>query len=192
MTKKEIRAMIRAKKQALTQDEIRDTSLRLCEIFAQQPFYQKAKVLYPYLAYNQEIVTTPLIVRAWMDGKEVAVPKCYEDNRMEFHRISSFEEVALGFKDIPEPKGGEIVEDKEVLILMPGIAFDRDFGRIGYGGGYYDRYLDRKKDCRFIKVAFAYDFQMLDHIDMEEHDYRVDAIITTEGCLYSPTLEKML
>lgn len=190
MTKKEIRAMIREKKQALTQEEIRDTSLKLCEIFTQQPFYREAKVIYPYLAYNQEIVTTPLIVRAWMDGKEIAVPKCYEDNRMEFHRITSFEEVALGFKDIPEPKGGEIVEDKEVLILMPGIAFDRDFGRIGYGGGYYDRYLDRKKDCRFTKVAFAYDFQMLDHIDMEPHDYRVDAIITTEGCLYSPALEK--
>ena len=190
MTKKEIRAMIREKKQALTQEEIRDTSLKLCEIFTQQPFYREARVIYPYLAYNQEIVTTPLIVRAWMDGKEIAVPKCYEDNRMEFHRITSFEEVALGFKDIPEPKGGEIVEDKEVLILMPGIAFDRDFGRIGYGGGYYDRYLDRKQDCRFTKVAFAYDFQMLDHIDMEPHDYRVDAIITKEGCLYSPALEK--
>ena len=70
MTKKEIRAMIREKKKALSQEEIRDTSLKLCEIFVKQPFYREAKVLYPYLAYNQEIVTTPLIVRAWMDGRQ--------------------------------------------------------------------------------------------------------------------------
>ncbi len=190
MTKKEIRAMIREKKKALSPEEIRDVSLKLCEIFTRQPFYKEAKVIYPYLAYNQEIVTTPLIVRAWMDGKEVAVPKCYEENRMEFHRINSFDEVELGYMDIPEPKGGEIVDDKEVLILMPGVAFDREFNRIGYGGGYYDRYLDRKQDCRFTKVAFAYDFQVLDHIETEAHDYKVDALITTEGCLYSPTWEK--
>ena len=142
-------------------------------------------MIYPYLAYNQEIITDTLIERAWVDGKAVAVPKCYEDNRMEFHRISSFEDTELGMFNIPEPKHGEIVDDNEVLIIMPGLAFDKEFNRIGYGGGFYDRYLDRKQNCRFIKVAFAYDFQLVDHIEADDHDYKVDIIITDKGCIYA-------
>lgn len=185
MTKKEIRAMIRDKKRQLSSDYIAEYSQKVCEILCDEEVYKNAKVIYPYLAYNQEIVTTRLIEQAWKDGKEVAVPKCYEDSRMEFHRITSFDDVAPGYCDIPEPVGGAIVEDEDVLILMPGIAFDREFNRIGYGGGYYDRYLDRKQDCRFIKVAFAYDFQILDHLETEEHDYKVDMLITDKGCINS-------
>jgi len=192
MTKKEIRAMIRDKKRRLSLPEIEEYSAEVCAILTEQPFYRQATVLYPYLAYNQEIITNTLIERAWADGKAVAVPKCYEDNRMEFLRIRSFEDVEPGYCDIPEPIRGEIVDDKDVLILMPGLAFDRDFNRIGYGGGFYDRYLDRRQDCRFIKVAFAYDFQILDHIETEEHDYKVDAIITGEGCIYSTKLREEL
>lgn len=185
MTKKEIRAMIRAQKRSLSPEYIDEYSRKLCAALCREPVYRNARVIYPYLAYNQEIVTTALIEQAWRDGKAVAVPKCYEDSRMEFHRISSFSEVEPGYCDIPEPIGGDIAEDDEVLILMPGIAFDKDFNRIGYGGGYYDRYLDRKQNCRFIKVAFAYDFQLLDHIETEEHDYKIDILIVGDRCLYA-------
>ena len=184
MTKKEIRAMIREKKKRLTPEEIAEYSEKVCAILINEPVYKNARVIYPYLAYNQEIITDSLIRQAWRDGKEVAVPKCYEDNRMEFLRIRSFEDIAPGYCDIPEPLSGEIIEDSEALILMPGLAFDRSFNRIGYGGGFYDRYLDRKAGCRFIKVALAYDFQLFEHIETEEHDYQVDMIITTSKKFY--------
>ncbi len=186
MTKKELRAMVSAKKKLLSREEIESYSKKVCDILIQQPFYKSAKVIYPYLAYNQEIITTPLIEQAWRDGKEVAVPKTGDDRSMEFIRIRSFDNVELGYCDIPEPVSGEIADDKDVLILMPGLVFDKDFNRIGYGGGYYDRHLDRKSDCRFLKVSFAYDFQIVDHIETEEHDYKVYAIITAEGCRFSP------
>ena len=192
MTKKEIRAMIRNKKKQLSFDEITAYSERVCDILCNEAVYRNAAVIYPYLAYNQEIITNTLIERAWKDRKQVAVPKCYEENRMEFHRIYSFNDVEPGMYDIPEPIGGEIVDDTEVLILMPGLAFDGDFNRIGYGGGYYDRYLERKQNCHFIKVAFAYDFQLLEHIDTDDHDYKVDMIITDKGCIYSDGLKKYL
>lgn len=185
MNKKEIRAMIRERKKLLSHEEIVAHSEKLCHILCEQQVYKDAAVIYSYLAYNKEIITTPLIERAWKDGKAVAVPKCYENNRMEFHRIYSFDEVEPGMYDIPEPVSGEIVDDKDVLILMPGLAFDSEFNRIGYGGGYYDRYLERKQDCRFTKVAFAHNFQLLEHIETDEHDYKVDIIITDKGCLYS-------
>ena len=185
MNKKEIRAIIKAQKQQLSPDKIKAYSSMVCNILCNEQIYKDAKVIYPYLAYNQEIITDTLIERAWVDGKAVAVPKCYEDNRMEFHRISSFEDTELGMFNIPEPKHGEIVDDNEVLIIMPGLAFDKEFNRIGYGGGFYDRYLDRKQNCRFIKVAFAYDFQLVDHIEADDHDYKVDIIITDKGRIYA-------
>lgn len=190
MTKKEIRAMIREKKKLLTPAEILAYSEKVCAILINEPVYKNAAVIYPYLAYNQEIITAPLIEQAWRDGKIVAVPKCYEDNRMEFHRITSFNDVAPGYCDIPEPVSGDIIDYSEVLILMPGLAFDMNFNRIGYGGGFYDRYLDRKRSGRFIKAAFAYNFQLLERIEADEHDYKVDMIITDEGCKYSPKFEK--
>lgn len=191
MNKKEIRAMIRDKKKQLSAEEITEYSAKVCDMLCAEQVYKDASVIYPYLAYNQEIITRTLIERAWSDGKAVAVPKCYEDNRMEFHRIYSFNDVEPGMYDIPEPIGGEIVDDKEVLILMPGLAFDGEFNRIGYGGGYYDRYLDRKQKCSFIKVAFAYEFQLLEHIETDDHDYKVDMIITDKGCMYSDRIEKI-
>ncbi|MDD6188873.1 MAG: 5-formyltetrahydrofolate cyclo-ligase [Clostridiales bacterium] len=190
MTKKEIRSMIREKKKQLTPDEIREYSEKVCSILINEPVYKNARVIYPYLAYNQEIITDTLIERAWLDGKEVAVPKCGDNNSMEFYRIGSFEEVAPGYCDIPEPIGGDRADDSEALILMPGLAFDMSFNRIGYGGGFYDRYLDRKPGCRFVKVAFAYDFQLLEHIDAEEHDHKVDIIVTAGGCIFSEEFEK--
>lgn len=190
MNKKEIRTMMSSKKKQLSPAEIKEYSKKVCDILCSEKVYKDAKVIYPYLAYNQEIITDTLIERAWQDGKAVAVPKCYEDNRMEFHRISSFDETAPGAFNIPEPLGGDIIDDRDVLILMPGLAFDQNFNRIGYGGGFYDRYLDRKKGCRFIKVAFAYEFQLLDHIETEEHDYKVDMIITANSCLRSSEVEK--
>ena len=188
MNKKEIRALIKAQKKQLSPAEIKLYSEKVCEILCAEQIYKDAKVIYPYLAYNQEIITDRLIERAWADGKAVAVPKCYEDNRMEFHRISSFDDTECGMYGIPEPKCGEIVDDDDVLIIMPGLAFDTEFNRIGYGGGYYDRYLERKQNCNFLKVAFAYDFQMVEHIDVDDHDYKVDVIITEKGCLYAGQL----
>ena len=146
MNKKEIRTMIKMRKRQLSREEIIDYSAKVCDMLCAEQVYKKAKVIYPYLAYNQEIITDTLIERAWADGKSVAVPKCYEDNRMEFHRISSFNDTEPGMFDIPEPKHGDIIEDSDVLIIMPGLAFDGNFNRIGYGGGYYDRYLERKQN----------------------------------------------
>ena len=188
MNKKEIRALIKSLKKQLSTDYIKEYSSKVCDILCNERVYKEAKVIYPYLAYNQEIITDTLIERAWADGKAVAVPKCYEENRMEFHRITSFDDTELGMFNIPEPKCGEIVDDSDVLIIMPGLAFDDEFNRIGYGGGYYDRYLDRKQNCNFVKVAFAYDFQIVDHIEVDDYDYKVDVIITDKGCKYAKAL----
>lgn len=176
-SKKEIRKKIKGLKEALTKEEIAKYSDAIAEKLIQSDFYKASKVIYPYVAYNQEVITDKIIQDAWDSGKRVAVPKVIDDH-MEFMYITSFDQLELGYCDIPEPTTTDIADEPEILIVMPGIAFDPDFNRIGYGGGFYDKYLSAHAHQKFVKVALTYDFQILDHLETEEHDYKVDAIVT--------------
>lgn len=163
----------------MTLSEISEKSERICKRFMEQDFYKSADVIYLYAPYNQEIITWSIIEDAVRSGKRTAVPKCFGDV-MEFFYITSKDELLPGAYGIPEPSGDKdkLVNEKDVLILMPGLAFDTQMGRIGYGGGFYDKYLDSHKDTKFFKAALAYDFQILDGLPLEEHDYRIDALVT--------------
>ena len=110
------------------------------------------------------------------DGKAVAVPKCYGD-QMRFIHISDFEnEVAPGYAGIPEPiADGPVADDKTALVLMPGLAFDPMGHRIGYGGGFYDRFLADEPD--HPTLALCYGFQMVEHLETEEFDIPVDMVL---------------
>ena len=177
MDKKALRREIGAKKRALTAREIEDRSARLAEKLYATAQYREAKSLYAYLSFNQEVRTNPIIERAWADGKRVAVPKVLGD-RMDFIWIDSFDNLApQGAFGILEPiENGPVADDGTALILMPGLAFDPRGHRVGYGGGYYDRYLAAQP--HHPTVALCYDFQLFEHLDVEEYDVPVDVIIT--------------
>ena len=176
MNKKEMRAAIRAKKRAMTEGQIVSASARLGEQFRQSGLYKNAKTIYGYLPYNQEVRTVPMLEQAIRDGKAVAVPKCY-DRDMRFIYISDFDkEVAPGYAGIPEPiADGPVADDKTALVLMPGMAFDPKGHRIGYGGGFYDRFLAEEPD--HPTLALCYGFQMVDHLETEEFDIPVDMVL---------------
>ncbi|MBR5294205.1 MAG: 5-formyltetrahydrofolate cyclo-ligase [Oscillospiraceae bacterium] len=176
MNKKEMRAIIRAKKRAMTEGQIVSASARLGEQFRACELYQNAKTIYGYLPYNQEVRTVPMLEQAIRDGKRVAVPKCY-DRDMKFIYISDFEkEVAPGYANIPEPIADEpVADDKTALVLMPGLAFDPQGHRIGYGGGFYDRFLADEPD--HPTLALCYGFQMVDHLETEEFDIPVNMVL---------------
>ena len=141
MDKKELRAMIRAQKRAMTEQEIESKSKRLTELFLATDTYRQAKTIYGYLPYNQEVRTEALLEQALRDGKRVAVPKCYGDE-MRFIYLDDLSKVEKGYCGIPEPVDDEPVgDDPTALVLMPGLAFDEEGHRIGYGGGFYDKFL---------------------------------------------------
>ena len=185
MEKKEIRALMRAEKAALSREYVEEYSARVTEKFTAQPFYRDAQVLYAYLTFNQELRTDGLIRRAWADGKRVAVPRVLGKGVMEFYYIDSFEGFIRSSFGVPEPPEDpeKLADERDVLLLMPGLAFDRAHNRIGYGGGFYDRYIERyaAKGTRFFKPALAYDFQIVDHIPANEFDIKVDAVLTAEA-----------
>lgn len=175
MDKKELRRQIRKKKRAMTQEQILQASICLGELFRQTQQYQAAKTIYGYLPYNQEVRTTAILEQALADGKKVAVPKVYGDE-MRFIYLTDLSQVEIGYAGIPEPiQDTPVAEDPTALVLMPGLAFDRMGHRIGYGGGFYDKFLSREPN--HPTVALCYDFQLLDRLETEEFDVPVDLVL---------------
>ena len=174
MDKKELRASIRARKRAMTEEEIVSRSEALTRLFLESDAYRNAKTIYGYLPYNQEVRTVPMLERALQDGKRVAVPKCYGDE-MRFIWLDDLDRVEKGYANIPEPiDDGPIADDPTALVLMPGLAFDPEGHRIGYGGGFYDKFLAKEMHPT---LALCYDFQMLPHLETEAHDIPVDTVL---------------
>ncbi len=178
MDKKALRAQIREKKRAMTLAQIELASEKLGQLFASSELYRQAKTIYGYLPYNQEVRTVPMLQRALEDGKCVAVPKVYGDE-MKFICLNDLSQVETGYAGIPEPiADGPVAEDKEALVLMPGLAFDPEGHRIGYGGGFYDKFLAQEPN--HPTIALCYDFQMLPKLETEEFDIPVDCVLWAE------------
>ena len=175
MDKKELRAQIRKLKRAMTEEQIVEASARLGELFIETPEYKAAKTIYGYLPYNQEVRTVPMLEQALRDGKKVAVPKCYGDE-MRFIYMDDLSKGAPGYADIPEPIADDpVAEDKTALVLMPGMAFTEKGDRMGYGGGFYDKFLAAEPE--HPTVALCYAFQMVESLPTEEYDIPVDRVV---------------
>ena len=175
MDKKELRRTIRERKRAMTEGEIVSRSEKLGVLFSQSEAYKAAKTIYGYLPYNQEVRTVPMLEQALKDGKRVAVPKVYGDE-MKFLYLDDLSQVEKGYAGIPEPiADGPVADDDTALVLMPGLAFDPAGHRIGYGGGFYDKFLAAEPN--HPTLALCYEFQMLPELHTEEHDIPVDTVL---------------
>lgn len=183
--KKHIRLEILKKREGLLnkEKEIKDKIIldKLCE----SNLYKSSKNIFVYVSFRDEINTIKLIERALLESKNVYVPKVYNKIKtMKAIFIDSLDNLERNKMGILEPKDDTLVIDKNNidLIIVPGAVFDKSFNRIGYGGGYYDKYLEeiRKKDN---KIALAYDFQIIDEIESERHDIKMDYIITEKRIL---------
>ena len=175
MNKQELRRTIREQKRAMTIEEIEARSAKLAQLFLQSEAYRNAKTIYGYLPYNQEVRTVPMLEQALKDGKRVAVPKCYGDE-MKFIYMDDLSKVEKGYANIPEPIADEpVADDQTALVLMPGLAFDPQGHRIGYGGGFYDKFLSQEPG--HPTLALCYEFQMLPHLETEEFDIPVDCVL---------------
>ena len=175
MNKQELRARIRAQKRAMTEEMIVQKSEALGQLFARSEAYKNTKSIYGYLPYNQEVRTVAMLEQALRDGKRVAVPKCYGDE-MKFIWMEDLSLVEKGYANIPEPiADGPVADDETALVLMPGLAFDPQGHRCGYGGGFYDKFLAAEPN--HPTLALCYDFQMLPHLETEDHDIPVNYVI---------------
>ena len=175
MDKKALRKQLAEKKRAMTPEQIRDKSEKLTRAFLQTAQYQAAKTLYGYLSYNQEVRTEQILRQALADGKTVAVPKVY-GQEMKFILLTDLDRLEKSQMGIPEPiDDAPVADDPQALVLMPGVAFTAAGARMGYGGGYYDKFL--AQEPQHPTVALCYDFQMVDALPTEEYDVPVDLVL---------------
>lgn len=154
--------------------------------------YQEAKLMLFYVSYRSEADTIQLLKEALTAGRCVAVPKVV-GTELVFYRITDFSQLVEGYRGILEPdtertetvtegegcvKKHEAVSQDASLLFVPGCAFDERGGRMGYGGGFYDRFME--KYPQGLRVALAYEEQMVAEVPRQAHDRLVDVIVTQE------------
>ena len=175
--KSELRKKILQEMKAIPRTQKVTMDLALTERLLQHPFYQGAKVIATYLSFSHEFQTQELIEQALKDGKKVLIPKTYPKGRMDFVVYDPQQLVKTSF-GLLEPQGDlEVVDAFQIdLIHVPGLVFTTEGYRIGYGGGYYDRYLKHFSGHTFSTI---YPCQIQDFIP-EKHDIPVQEVLIDE------------
>ena len=178
--KSELRKQVLQEMKALPREQKQFIDQALTERLLQHPFYQEAKVIATYLSFPHEFQTQRLIEQALKDGKKVLIPKTYPKGRMDFVVYHPQQLVKTSF-GLLEPQGDlEVVDASQIdLIHVPGLAFTTEEYRIGYGGGYYDRYLEQFAGHTMSTV---YPCQIRD-FSPENHDIPVQEVLIDEGNL---------
>ena len=178
--KAELRKQVLQEMKALPLEQKQAMDQALTDQFLKHPFYQEAKVIATYLSFPHEFQTQELIEQALKDGKKVLIPKTYPKGRMDFVVYNPQQLVKTSF-GLLEPQGDlEVVDASQIdLIHVPGLVFTTEGYRIGYGGGYYDRYLEHSSGHTLSTV---YPCQIQDFIP-ENHDIPVEEVLIDEGNL---------
>lgn len=185
--KKRIRKELTEKRNALSKREVKQRSGIICYHVLQSDEYKKASAVCVYQAFRNEVSCDDIIDKAYEDGKRVFVPVVDDDKKtMDFYEITADTEWAEGSYGIKEPvitkDTKKLTAADNVLVIMPGLAFDKNKHRIGYGGGYYDKYLAEHKN--YIKMAQCYSFQVVDEkLPFNEQDVLPDHIVTEDGLI---------
>ncbi len=135
------------------------------------------KTIGGYYPYNTEIDATKILEKFEKQNYQISLPKIKKNYEMDFYDWSSKEPLTINKYGIPEPTSNKIIYPN--ILLVPLVAFDKSLNRIGYGGGFYDRYLKKlKKQKKIIKIGLAYSFQKVREVPTNKHDIKLDFIVT--------------
>lgn len=166
---------------SMDKEEYREKSERIASHFFSHPAWKKAEVIGMTISRPPEVDTYKIIEKAWQEGKRIAVPKCLPSTReMEFRYLTDFSQLEKVYYGLLEPivERTELVEPDGIhLLVVPGLAYSPDGYRLGFGGGYYDRFLTGYKG---ETVSLAFSSQIVKELPTEEHDMPIGLIITEE------------
>ncbi|CAG9612775.1 putative protein YqgN [Bacillus rhizoplanae] len=182
--KKRLRKEILQRMNALSEEQYTTLSEKIADSLYKQREWIAAQTIGITLSMEREVNTYAIIEKAWEEGKAIVVPKCNRETRtMTFRQITNFEQLETVYMNLrePDPSITEEVSAEEIdLLLVPGVAFTRKGERVGYGGGYYDRYLVNYKGKT---LSLVFDFQIVSHIPVEPFDKAVEKIITEKEAI---------
>lgn len=180
--KSELRKHFKTLRELLSEEKWQTDSQVICNHLLKSGYYQLSKTIAFYMAINRE-VDLSLALNQALKEKEVFLPRTdIKEKTLYFHRVSSIDELKVGAYGILEPNfEAKAISEKDLdLILVPGLAFDLTKGRLGYGGGFYDRVL---KETKALKVGVAFSFQVVPKLPLEPFDVRMDLLLTEQGWL---------
>lgn len=181
--KQSIRSKYLEYRNGLTIKEREEKSRLICEKVKAEKAFLEAEIVLVYMNYRSEVMTTELVEEVLsMENKKVYAPKV-EGMDVQFYEICSLSELEEGYQGIREPKGSletlltlEMTQEKKCFALVPGAVFDRERCRLGYGKGFYDRFLAKYTDV--TTAALAFERQIARKVPAEPHDRKVDMIVT--------------
>ncbi len=178
--KARLRKQLLDQRDGLSPDFIKIASSKIQDNLRKIEYYRNAKMLGGYHAVGSEVRTQDILQEILNAGKELSLPKV-EKNDLVFKKISSFSDLEMGNFSVMEPKERCETVKKLEVILVPAIAVTREGYRLGYGFGYYDRYLH---DKRSKKIALSFSKQVIKSIPHDSHDVKVDCIVTEDEVIY--------
>lgn len=174
-SKRTLRREILRLREELTEEERKRAQVLITERILGHQFYYLSDIILGFAGYGSEIDTDGILTEALRQGKKLYLPKT-EGEGLVFYRVYDLSELRPGYKGIREPVGdSEYYEyDEEnagrTLMLMPGVAFDRFRNRMGYGKGFYDRYLWDKPKLQLRTIGIGFDCQLVDKVPHDEFD----------------------
>lgn len=176
--KKELRKEIRNRKRQFTAQQLHELSFAVIQRLLNHPRLKEAHTILLYHSLPDEVDTHTIIDSLILNGKTILLPRVTGDSTMELRRYTSPRDLTLGAYGIMEPTGDVFTDYQSVdLAVIPGMAFDPLGNRMGRGKGYYDRLLPSLK--RAYKIGVCFPFQMMESIPHDEHDVRMDDVVTT-------------
>ena len=176
--KKELRRKIKEKLSFTTEKYRKEADRKITESILKLEEYQSAGCVFCYVSTEKEMDTFSVLQAILQSGKRLGVPKCMEKGIMNVYEIHSLP----GAYGILEPKEApeRLIQPGAIdFALIPCISCDRSGRRLGHGGGYYDRYLEK---TRCVKAVLCREELLVDEIPVEEHDLRMDLVISEKGC----------
>ena len=180
MTKQELRAQIAQEVKALSSEYCERADSAICAAVQGTELYRNARTIFCYIGTDREIDTKALLSAALADGKRLALPLCVGKGIMEARQISSLDDLVSGKFGIPAPDAAcpEIAPQEFDLVIVPCSTGNERGQRLGYGGGFYDRYLSRTNCPRMLLCRHRL---VKAEIPVEEHDLIMDYIATENG-----------
>ncbi len=180
--KRKLRQEILLKRASLPIEQRRLAGMVIADRIIGHQWFYRADVVLGFVNYDSEISTQDILTEALNKGKKLFLPKIVGDD-MFFYRIESLDELIEGYKGILEPKGNtecfdySIYKESRILILMPGVAFDIYGYRMGYGKGFYDRFLADKDVLRTYSIGIGYKCQQVEKLPVDEYDIKPYQVI---------------
>lgn len=188
VSKQELRSRYLNYRNQLSMSERKEKSAKIWSLLKEDAVYQNAGIILVYMDYRSEVMTTGLVRELFeRQEKRVFAPKV-EGMDIRFYEVAGMEDFADGYQGIREPEGNksrlfteQTAEEEPCLLLVPGAVFDRERGRMGYGKGFYDRYLAAFPGL--CSAALAFECQIAKRVPVEAHDKKPDIIVTENGII---------